>query len=184
MPDRGRFEVVFFSVGETAIAIDRGARLPVFGNGTLDVGLQHIVLDGTQRVISQRSILATGVVSIAIGFLVAVMWAGERWPPAGLAILATLVAVAAFLFKHRKRDVPFRWEVPWKDVSSFFEVPDSSGAWGVTLTGAPLGTVMFAVPAATSAEFAELMVSLHENKLTRVTFLERELPAAVVVHRS
>jgi hypothetical protein len=175
-----RFAVDYLLRSETAVSLDRSAAVPAVGAGLLVVGPDRIVFEGTRRMISGGYVVLASCVSMSAAFLVAVMWQGERWPAHLLMIVAALVVAAAVLFKHRYRDTPFRWDVPWTNVVGFTEL-ERSMDWSVTLKGPQAGTLHFSPNAGSRGEFAELMANVQDTGLAKVRFVEREVPEARVV---
>lgn len=162
----GQFEVTYLSTS---------------GVGSLVVQPGQLVLAGRRTVRSLGATFAAGALALILGFVVAVMWQDERWPPLALGILTLLAVGCGVLLVHAKRVEPFRWVVPWRDVASITETSGDGVQWQVTVKGRHAGPLPFAVLAGRHQELAELLLQVHESGLAKVRFRERELPEAVLL---
>lgn len=110
------------------------------------------------------------------------MWQPERWPPLGLAVLACSSPLCAAV--HAGQADGAVSLVPWRDAASFTESDDSVLEWLVTVKGTHVGTLGFSVLGGRDGALMDQLVRAPERGLAKVTFLEREVPAARVVQGS
>lgn len=167
---------------DTVLTLDRSAGVSAFGAGAMGLEVERLLLTGQRTVRSAGVTVGASVLAVLAGFLLAMMWQSDRWPPVMVGAVVALVAGCGLLYARAKRSEPFRWAVPWSDVAKFTEMKfDRLLEWQVTVTGEHTGTLSFGVLGGRSAEFDAVLHHVHERGLAKVRFREREVPRAVVV---